>query len=792
MLELIAFIKGILVRNESDKTKTLSVEVSDSATTETRTTLQSKQTADRTLELPDVDGELVEKDASQILTTKTIDSANNTLTIDADEATVSNLVTGNLKAGVLVTDVSTATADTELPSALAVKTALEGQNEASEIVYDNSTSGLTATDVQNAVDEVEGRLDTAESNVSTNASDIITKANRELDNLQNTAINTDILPDTDISHDIGSASLRFDDIHSERLLSGELIVSRTNNHLGVNAPRIEGNASGGGLGTSVTLQTPNDNNATRSGNLYFLTGDNAGTGVTGDLWFVTGTPTSGNRGKLRFQDGSEGTPGHVWTSTDSNGTGEWLPASGGSGSKNYFSSEDRDLDLGIGNWETDDGAGIPSAGLTLSTTSLVGELLAGTASLKLVKDAADRNGHFIKVRTETIDPIDRDQALFGSFKYKYISGTYTDGDLLLEVYDVTNATVLFSGPAESNEISQGEGRFDYVAYLDATTAEIEFRIKVNTTDSNAIEFTFDEFTLGPSSFLAPAISTNELALQSVRMRYTLTTYTQPGVSTTLPFPNKVYDTANIYDTGTGEVTIPKTGYYEIKSSVLSDTAGTDAGQNLNVVVNGTTVAFASETIRTTGSDDCSIDITLYLQKDDTVRIQTSNSQSTDLIGGANANYFEIEGKPDYSVFGVVRNDEFISLTSDTKTPLATGDWLQMTNNSITLTPGTWRIDGVIDFNNSAGTADYTQTLGKWASVNGNDTSTDPTATTVEAGLDTGGSTLSSAVIEDSKMSMPTIRKTVGNEEILYLVPRVQLSTPSDGRVTTYIYAERIK
>ena len=93
--------------------------------------------------------------------------------IDADNNTISNIETDNLKAGVLITDISTATSDTELPSALAVKTALDGQNEASEIDYDNSTSGLTATDVQAAIDEVEGRVDTAETGLSDHLADAV-------------------------------------------------------------------------------------------------------------------------------------------------------------------------------------------------------------------------------------------------------------------------------------------------------------------------------------------------------------------------------------------------------------------------------------------------------------------------------------------------------------------------------------------------------------------------------------------------------------------------------------------
>jgi hypothetical protein len=140
---------------------------------------------------------VVTEDQTQTLTNKSI---------DADTNTISNIETDNLKAGVLVTDISLASADTEIPSALAVKTALEAQNEASEIEFDptvdiNSTdvqgaiedvqsnlqdhidslaahdsanidydptiSGLTATKVKPAIDELDGRLDTAESSLST-------------------------------------------------------------------------------------------------------------------------------------------------------------------------------------------------------------------------------------------------------------------------------------------------------------------------------------------------------------------------------------------------------------------------------------------------------------------------------------------------------------------------------------------------------------------------------------------------------------------------------------------------
>jgi len=115
--------------------------------------------------------ELVTNNQTQTLENKTIDSASNTITVNADEAAVSELQVSNLKAGVLETDLNNVVDDTNLPSAQSVKNYVAQEvatkDEASEISYNNVASGLTATDVQAAVDEVEGRLDTAEADVVT-------------------------------------------------------------------------------------------------------------------------------------------------------------------------------------------------------------------------------------------------------------------------------------------------------------------------------------------------------------------------------------------------------------------------------------------------------------------------------------------------------------------------------------------------------------------------------------------------------------------------------------------------
>ena len=80
MLTLFGILKGLLIQQE------FTLEVDPSASTDTRTTLKSKQTDDQVLELPDTSGELVEKDFAQVLTQKEIDADLNTiLNIDNDE-----------------------------------------------------------------------------------------------------------------------------------------------------------------------------------------------------------------------------------------------------------------------------------------------------------------------------------------------------------------------------------------------------------------------------------------------------------------------------------------------------------------------------------------------------------------------------------------------------------------------------------------------------------------------------------------------------------------------------------
>jgi hypothetical protein len=157
--------------------------------------------------------EIITNNQEQTLTNKTIDS---------DLNIISNIVVEDLKSGVLNTSTTLASAsDTQLPSALAVKTYVDDKvatkDEASEIEYSNTSSGLVATNVQAAIDEVDVDVDDLNtlSGVAKNAQNLGTFTGSTIaDNRDNKEALQDLetahelhINDTEDAHDASAISV---------------------------------------------------------------------------------------------------------------------------------------------------------------------------------------------------------------------------------------------------------------------------------------------------------------------------------------------------------------------------------------------------------------------------------------------------------------------------------------------------------------------------------------------------------------------------------------------------------
>ena len=162
----------------------------------------------------------------------------------------------------------------------------------------------------------------AQSQVTGLSTSLAGKANTSLNNIVNTAIPDDLLPDTDNLYDLGSTSLRWGTLFSSANTSTTNNVNVTNirTAAGVNVGLLTGTSatlpSGGTatirmstvtLNNTVGINTVSDAtaNATQTGIVYIETGNKtAGTGNSGSIRLQTGTSTGGTRGEI-FLSGSQ-------------------------------------------------------------------------------------------------------------------------------------------------------------------------------------------------------------------------------------------------------------------------------------------------------------------------------------------------------------------------------------------------------------------------------------------------------------------------------------------------------
>lgn len=374
-------LKGLLIKEENTNSPK-QIEITPGGTSNTKTTILSSQTTDKTLTLPDATDTLVGKATTDVLTNKSI---------DADTNTITNIENADIKAAAAIdaTKIADGSVDnTEFQQISGLTSPAVGTTQAQTltnktIVVANNTvttaasGNLTSTELNAALAELQGDIDTNASGLSNHLSDttdahdasaisnvpsgnlvatdvqsaldelqtdVDTRANRTLSNLTSpTAINQTLLPDTNNTRNLGSASFKFADIYSDNIIFGKnyYVNDASSNNKGIFAltpsivmpdggnETVTTSISGAFPNSRVGIISPTDTtaNAVATQEIVIATGNKTvGTGNTGDIKLRTGVSAGGTRGKIKLEDNSLSTSavGYVWTLTNTTtGAGQW-------------------------------------------------------------------------------------------------------------------------------------------------------------------------------------------------------------------------------------------------------------------------------------------------------------------------------------------------------------------------------------------------------------------------------------------------------------------------------------
>lgn len=165
---------------------------------------------------------------------------------------------------------------------------------------------------------------------------------------------------------------------------------------------------------------------------------------------------------------------------------------------------DANAETSVGNWvnyvsgttiPTILTGGSPSGNVTLSRTTTAGEVLNGSASLKIVKGAFNVQGEGVSVPFQVPKGYQGSQATI-TMALKVISGTIIAGDIQLFVYDSTNSVIIV--PYNNDLISYSGG---IIATFPLPSNIVSGRIGIHfaSTSATAVTLSYDDVAIKPAA-----------------------------------------------------------------------------------------------------------------------------------------------------------------------------------------------------------------------------------------------------------------------------------------------------
>jgi hypothetical protein len=136
--------------------------------------------------------------------------------------------------------------------------------------------------------------------------------------------------------------------------------------------------------------------------------------------------------------------------------------------------------------------GTPTGNLTFSRTTTSGEYLAGGASFKVTKAAANAQGDGVSTLiTIPVRATTRNLSLQTDFKV--ISGSWVQGDFKVFCYDVTNSSLI---TPFNNDLVGTQGTLVSTLSVSTTTASLRCGIHAVSTATTAVTFSFEQALKG--------------------------------------------------------------------------------------------------------------------------------------------------------------------------------------------------------------------------------------------------------------------------------------------------------
>lgn len=523
---LTKILKGILLREEGTLTPR-EIEITPGGTAGTKTTINSSQTTNKTITLPDATDTLIGKATTDTLTNKSINADNNTITnIDDNEIKAA--------AGINATKIADASVDnTHFQRLAAVNSAIVGISDTQTLTNKTLTSpvintptGITKADV--GLGNVDNTSD------ATKNSAVATLTNKTIDAGSNTITN---LTNAEISPTAAIARTKLAALTANRAMvtdaSGFDSVSPTTSaEIGfvsgvTSSIQTQINAKQDAA-TAVTLTgTQTLTNKTLTAPVLNSPTVNTGTFDVENMTQQGSTPATPAAGTRKFYSKSDGL-----YQLDSNGVESKVGSSTG-GTKNYLSAITTSNGANTGNGDLELGT---TTGWSLFTTTLTtgiptGTISAGAASLSSLAVVSSGQlaakyslqaaavaswaaGQGFISDAFNIDTEDQAKVLSFKFAYKLLSpvanvnfsGTSSNTHAIY-IYDVTNSAWI--QPAGVYNLTQSSGVGYASGTFQTTSNSTQYRIAVLgiNASTGSVNMYFDDFAVGPqTTAIAPAMS----------------------------------------------------------------------------------------------------------------------------------------------------------------------------------------------------------------------------------------------------------------------------------------------